>query len=81
MAKYAIIEDKTVVNIVVADDDYASLQGWVLLDEGVGIGWSYIKKKFVDNRPKIEVDNTNQLTKEDLLKQLEELSKQIQALS
>ena len=39
--KYAIIENQTVVNIAVADPQYAEDQGWVLLPEGAGIGWTY----------------------------------------
>lgn len=39
--KYAIIENQTVVNIVVADPQYAQEQNWVPLPEGVAIGWTY----------------------------------------
>lgn len=42
MASYAIIESNLVVNAVEAEADYADKQGWVLLPEGAGIGWSYI---------------------------------------
>lgn len=48
---YAVINDNVVVNIVISDDEYAKSQGWVLLPDGIGIGWSYINGEFVDNRP------------------------------
>lgn len=40
---YAIIHDGIVINVVVCDDqDFAELQGWVVLDEGYWIDdlWS-----------------------------------------
>lgn len=82
MTNYAIIENEIVVNIVVSDEDHANAQGWVLLTDGAGIGWSYIDGKFIDKRPVIEppVVNITQPTKEELLIQLEKLTKQIQAL-
>jgi len=48
---YAIIKNALVINSVEADADYAAEQGWVLLPEGAGIGWSYIDGEFVDLRP------------------------------
>lgn len=51
MANYAIIENGAVVNAVVSDAEYAELQGWIILPEGIGIGWDYIDGAFVDNRP------------------------------
>jgi hypothetical protein len=51
MANYAIIENGKVVNLVVAEADYAATQGWVACPDG-GIGWDYINGQFVDNRPK-----------------------------
>jgi hypothetical protein len=38
---YAVIEDGVVVNIAVAEEDFAAEQGWVFLPFGVGIGWLY----------------------------------------
>jgi hypothetical protein len=43
---YAIIENNIVVNTTVADESYAKLQGWILLIQNVGIGWSYIDGVF-----------------------------------
>lgn len=80
---YAIIENNLVVNNVVANPDYASEQGWVLLPEGVSIGWSYINGNFIDERPVQEpIDVTPvQPTKEELLAQITLLTQQVQQLS
>ena len=43
---YAIIENNIVVNTTVADEVYAESQGWVLLTNEAGIGWSYIDGVF-----------------------------------
>lgn len=51
MANYAIIENDKVVNVVVAEADYAESQGWILISDKAGIGWDYINGEFVDNRP------------------------------
>jgi hypothetical protein len=80
MPNYAIIENNTIVNAVVAEADYAAQQGWVLLTEGAGIDWSYINGQFVDNRPVPETVTPPAPTKEELLAQLNALSAQIQAL-
>ena len=78
---YAIIENNVVVNNVVADEDYAAEQGWVLLPEGVGIGWEYINGQFVDNRPVPDPVPVVQPTKEELLAQINALMQQVQALA
>lgn len=39
--RYAIIEAGSVVNIVVADPDFAISKGWIAAPEHVGIGWGY----------------------------------------
>jgi hypothetical protein len=38
---YGVIEDGVVVNAVLAEADFATEQGWVLLPEGVGPLWLY----------------------------------------
>lgn len=38
---YGIITDGVVVNAVLAEEDFAAEQGWVLLPEGVGPTWLY----------------------------------------
>lgn len=81
MSNYAIIENGKVVNLVVAEADYAATQGWVACPDGAGIGWDYINGQFVDNRPAPEVVATPAPTKEELLAQLQALQAQINALS
>jgi hypothetical protein len=83
MTNYAIIENGKVVNAVVAEADYATLQGWVELPNGAGIDWDYINGQFVDNRP-VEIvpepEPAPAPTKEQLFAQLQALQAQIQAL-
>jgi hypothetical protein len=38
---YAVIEDGLVVNLALADADFAAQQGWVLASPGVSIGYSW----------------------------------------
>lgn len=82
MPNYAIIENGKVVNTVLAQEDYAAEQGWVLIPEGslVCIDWDYTNGQFVDNRPVPEVVTPPAPTKEELLAQLNALAAQIQAL-
>jgi len=49
MANFAIIENGKVINIVVAEPDYAAEKGWVELIGDAGIGWDYIDGQFVDS--------------------------------
>lgn len=78
MKHFAEIKDGKVTNIIVADDATASQLNFVLLPEGVGIGWDYINGSFEDNRPALVVSADP--TKEELMAQLAALSAQIQAL-
>ena len=75
---YALIEDGKVVNVVVADESFASEHGLIQIPDNAGIGWSYIDGQFVDERPSSETIPTP--TKEDLLAQLQALQAQIAAL-
>jgi hypothetical protein len=82
MAHYAVIENGNVVNTVEADAEYALQNGWVAAEKEVCIGWVYLDGNFIDERP-IEalIDDTPvQPTKEELIAQIELLTKQIQAL-
>ncbi len=38
---YGIISNGVVINAVLADDEYAASQGWILLPDGVGPNWRY----------------------------------------
>jgi hypothetical protein len=80
MQNYAIIENGKVINTVVADHDYASAQGWILLSDGAGIDWDFINGQFVDNRPAPEVVTPPAPTKEQLMAELAALTTKIQAL-
>lgn len=80
MSNYAIIQNGKVVNVVVAEADYAAEQGWVASPDAVCIDWDYIDGQFVDNRPAPEVATPPAPTKEELLAQLNALAAQIQSL-
>lgn len=80
MPNYAIIENGKVINTVVAESDYATEQGWVKLPEGVGIDFDYVNGQFVDNRPKPEIVEQPQPTKEELLAQIQALTEKINNL-
>ena len=80
MPNYAIIENGKVVNLVVAEADYAATQGWVACPDTAGIGWDYANGQFVDNRPVPEVVAPVVPTKEELLAELQALQAQNNAL-
>tara|TARA_R110002126_G_C10086723_1_gene464520 strand:+ start:158 stop:400 length:243 start_codon:yes stop_codon:yes gene_type:complete len=79
MPNYAVIENDKVVNVVVAEADYAATQGWVELTSG-GIDWDYVNGQFVDNRPVSEVVTPPAPTKEQLMAELVALTAKIEAL-
>jgi len=55
MNNYAVIENNKVINNVVSGPEYAAEQGWILMPEGVGIGWAYINGNFInENIPVID---------------------------
>lgn len=39
--RFAVIEDGRVANVVLADEDFATEQGWIEATDGVAIGWLY----------------------------------------
>jgi len=81
MPNYAIIKNGEVVDIVVAETNYAAEQGWVELGNDAGIGWNYANGVFVDNRPKPDlVAEPAEPTKEQLMAELAALTAKIQAL-
>lgn len=51
MNNYAVIENEIVVNVVVAEPEYAKQQGWVELTGSVGAGWGYVNGQFVPPPP------------------------------
>jgi len=77
---YAKIENGVVVNVIVAEADFAAEHGLVPLQEGSGIGWSHVDGVFVQPpAPAIE-ETPVDLTKEQLLAQLQALQAQIEVL-
>jgi len=76
--RYAIIENGVVVNVVIADAEYAAQQGWVDCPVA-GPGWTYANGVFTEPVV-VEPIPAPALTKEELLAQLNALSAQIQAL-
>lgn len=80
MPNYAIIENRKVVNTVVAEPDYAASLGWIELKGDAQINWDYINGQFIDNRPTTEIVQTPKPTKDELLAQLNLIAAQIQAL-
>jgi len=48
---YGVIEGGVVVNAVLAEEDFAAEQGWVLLPEGVGPNWLYDGSTFSEPLP------------------------------
>jgi hypothetical protein len=81
MPKFAIIENGKVINLVIAEADYAAEQGWVAMSDEAGIDWDYVNGQFVDNRPVPEVVIPPAPTKEELLAQLQAIQAQIQSLT
>jgi len=80
MENYAVIKDKIVINVIVADCNFAKANGLVLLTDNAGIGWSYINGKFIDGRVYFESETESNLTEEELLARLQALQAQITAL-
>jgi hypothetical protein len=80
MPNFAIIENGKVVNIVVAEINYAAQQGWVEVTGAVGKGWDYTNGQFINTSPEPEAAASIPPTKEELLAQLNAIAAQIQAL-
>ena len=78
--EHAIINNGKVINVVLADPEYAKQQKWVALPEGAGIGWSYSKGEFTAPPAPEPAPAPLPPTKEELLAQLKALQDQIIAL-
>jgi hypothetical protein len=79
--RYAIIENGVVVNVVIADAEYAAQQGWITCPDA-GPGWTYANGVFtapVVVEPPAPTPAPAP-TKEELLAQLQAIQAQIQAL-
>lgn len=75
--RYAIIENGIVSNVVIADAEIASANGWVECPNA-GRLWTYANGVFTE--PVVVKPTVTTPTKEELLAQLQALSAQIQAL-
>lgn len=51
MSAYAIIENGLVVNVAMADPEYAAEQGWLEMQSGAGIGWAWDGSTFTPPPP------------------------------
>jgi hypothetical protein len=49
--RYAIIQNNRIQNIVIAEKNYAEQQGWVLVEDTVGIGYEFIDGSWVNPNP------------------------------
>jgi hypothetical protein len=78
--RYAIIENGVVVNVAVADAEFAAAQGWVSCPDTVQIGDTYDGQTFTPAPPAPVVEPAKP-TKEELLAKLQELQEQIAKLS
>ena len=76
--RYAIIENGVAVNVVVADAEIASANGWIACPDA-GPGWTYANGVFTAPVV-VEPTPAPAPTKEELMAQLAALSAQIQAL-
>jgi len=81
MYRFAEIQNNKVVNIIVSEHEFASTQGWILAPDNVGIDFDYIDNQFIDNRPVPEITAQPEVTKEQLLNQLQELTDKINKLN
>ena len=83
--KHAVIKDGKVVNIVLAELDFALAQGWVECSDLVDIGWSYdgsvLTAPEIVESPVVEEVVPPAPTKEELLTQLQTLTEQVQSLT
>lgn len=77
--RYAIIENEKVINVVVADAEFAAQNGWIDCPEA-GPGWKYINGVFTEPPAPEPVPAPPPPTKEELLAQLQALTAQINAL-
>lgn len=69
---YAVVENSVVINVVLAEPDFAQAQGWIELVGDAGIGWKYIDGQFISPKPihptPEEIQAQNKAQAESLLK-------------
>lgn len=76
--RYAIIENGVAVNVVVADAEIASANGWIACPDA-GPGWTYVDGVFTAPVV-VEPTPASAPTKEQLLAELQALTAKINAL-
>lgn len=77
MPKYAILENKVIVNVIEADEQYAAQHELLAVTDNVGIGWTFDAGAF--GEPAL-IEPPKQPTKEQLMAELAALTAKIQAL-
>lgn len=76
--RYAIIENELVTNVVVADAELASQNGWIECPQA-GPGWKYANGQFTEPEP-VVVEPFPPVTKEQLMAELAALTAKINAM-
>jgi hypothetical protein len=79
--RYAIIENGVVMNVAVADAEFAAAQGWIACEGIVQPGDLYDGQMFTPAPPAPPPPPPPTPTKEELLAKLQELQAQISALT
>ena len=77
--RFAIIESGVVANVVVADAELASQNGWVACPDA-GPGWTYADGVFTEPPEPEPIAAPAKPTKEELLAELQALTAKINAL-
>ena len=76
--RYAIIKNGLVANVVVADAEFATQNGWIACPDA-GPGWKYDGAAFTEPDP-VVIEAPPTPTKEQLMAELAALTAKIQAL-
>lgn len=76
--RYAIIEGELVTNVVVADAELATQNGWVECPQA-GPGWKYANGQFTEPDP-VVIEPISAPTKEQLMAELAALTAKINAM-
>jgi hypothetical protein len=55
--RYAIVENKKVINVIVADEEFvdANCPDAIQCDDLVSVGWAYDKNKFIAPEPNYDI--------------------------
>lgn len=63
MARYAIVENGTIINVIAADEDFIAdnFPNAILCPNQYGVGDSYVNKKFVSKAGPTKIDESETL--------------------